>query len=70
MSRKRMVIHAESDPIGTDGTEADMQCWVRVTQMLLQARARRQARLASAGLALSEAPELEASTNEYVKSKQ
>lgn len=47
MPRKKTVIHADVAPIGSGGTEADMQCWVRVTQMLLRARARREARLAS-----------------------
>lgn len=50
MPRKKTVIYADVAPISSGGTEADMQFWVRVTQMLLRARAQREARLAPEGL--------------------
>ena len=46
MARPRTIIHADVEPIGSNGTEADMMCWVRVTQLLMQSKARRDARLA------------------------
>ena len=48
MARPKTTIHAEVAPITGGGTEADMMCWVRVTEMLLRAWARREARLAAA----------------------
>lgn len=47
MARPKSTIHADVDPITGGGTEADMMCWVRVTEMLLQARAKREERLAA-----------------------
>jgi hypothetical protein len=48
MARLKTNITAEAFPITCDGTEADTQCWVRVTEMLLRARERRERRLAVA----------------------
>lgn len=47
MARPKRTIHAEVAPITGGGTEADMMCWVRVTEMLLRARAQREAHLAA-----------------------
>ena len=47
MARTKRTIYAEVAPITGGGTEADMMCWVRVTEMLLRAQVRREERLAA-----------------------
>jgi len=47
MARTKRTIYAEVAPITGGGTEADMMCWVRVTEMLLRAQTRREERLAA-----------------------
>lgn len=47
MPRNKTMIYADTASITYGGTEADMMCWVRVTEMLMRARTQREASLAT-----------------------
>ncbi len=69
MARPKRIIHVDVEPIGSDGTEADMMRWVRATRILLTAKARRDARFASQVLdetnAETKTPSLETTKDDH-----